>query len=69
MSRRPIVEFETINWKGKEMVPVDNGSTITLLPLDQARRQYRNGNVGLIAPAEWHRLQSERPSAIDEAYR
>lgn len=69
MSRRPIVEYETINWKGKEMVPVDNGSTITLLPLSYARRQFRNNNVALISREEWYRLQNERPSVIDEAYR
>tara|TARA_Y100000310_G_scaffold210165_2_gene210778 strand:+ start:922 stop:1146 length:225 start_codon:yes stop_codon:yes gene_type:complete len=60
MARRPPVEYNTVNWKGVDRVPVKvlATSTITLYLPKLARTEHKAGNVTLVSPESWHYIQS-----------
>ena len=66
------VEYPTVNWAGRDLVPVQYLSTglITLVPVRTARREYRDGLIGILGVEDWHRMQAAKGKGlnVDENY-
>mgnify|MGYP003152431875 CR=1 FL=1 len=73
MARRPPVEYNTVDWKGEDRVPVKVISTgmVTLYLPKLARKEYKAGNVSLVSVDSWHYIQSLKGSnvTLDPNYR
>tara|TARA_Y100000310_G_scaffold109452_1_gene107915 strand:+ start:7777 stop:7995 length:219 start_codon:yes stop_codon:yes gene_type:complete len=66
------VHYETVQWKGRLMVPGQVLATgvITLYPPMYARRLYRAGTIGIISPGMWADIQAAKGGDwnVDPAY-
>lgn len=71
MSRQR-VDYDTVNWGGRDLVAVQYlaDDYITLLDKRQARKLHRAGTVGIIAPDSWAVIQSKKGTGlnVDPAY-
>jgi len=67
MARQRRVEFDTVVWGGRELVPVQYvaDDLITLREKRYARRLWRAGTVDIIAPHEWHDIQSTKGPGLN----
>lgn len=67
MGRRPPVEYTVIQWKGREMTPVQYTATglITLLPPRYARRLHRQSTVDILAAEQWHEIQEKKGDGLN----
>ena len=72
MSRRQHVAYDTVNWGGHELVPVQytTNALISLLRPKVAKRYHRAGTVDILSPDSWHRIQSTKGAglSVDPAY-
>lgn len=73
MSRTPRIYYETVDWAGASLVPVQyvSDGLITLRTKKEARKLYRAGTVGIISVAEWHEIQAVKGSGynLDPAFK
>ena len=71
-SRNPPVQYFTVPWGGRDLVPVEfvADGLISLLPVRDARKALRQSTVTLISPGEWAEIQSDKGAGlnVDPAY-
>jgi len=72
MSRRQHVAYDTVNWGGRNLVPVQYTADglISLLQPKLAKRWHRAGTVDILSPDSWHRIQAQKGGGlnVDPAY-
>ena len=60
-------EYATVNWGGRNLVPVQYTADgqISLLRPKLAKRWHRAGTVDILSPDSWHRIQAKKGGGLD----